>query len=776
MPQRNIEKEVRDTKTRESEIARELRIAREDFSEAVQQYNSLVREFKRLDSIHLKKVRRNEKESELEEARYKSTRDNLEKTRKILDEKEKLLHVAQSAEYNYRKHQYEMTKYVKKNPVSRFFSWVASIPSRIAERISDTFILSAEVKRLAKLPDSERQEEIRKMRESYALDQAERKMERAATTQAKEFILDHPEAGIRNFHEMDVRQQDMIVMEKMISLSSRTGQTLYLGLGRDNLLKIEMMDDEINRDSGYVSVRLMSAGRDENGNAFLKEGKEIGHVHVQKQGGIWVVDMQNSSKVQMEAALSAGRAELSAIEGRPTSGLRRLDRVESEIVAEATMDDAARKREALNREMDKGTKGREPASPEEKDAPEKGGKEPETPEADRHMGRDAADSHDDSEPEMPENDEVSSGRKGSREQNRDSDRKKTEKNIEKTISELHDAYKRDKTPEEERAKTVITVDRYQVSINPPDSKHDTAYYKVDNRYAGKYMKSNSNPRITMDYIRRHNVLDNPVNTISTDKLDDHQLAGNIARGLLHDAIHRTTEVPAFLDGLSVSGREYDQAEVSRYIVNDLKDYPEQERSQIMSDVYGKIQAYDMDDSLRDSKASAAYLEGYKSYMLKNESGHDGQFQRSEVDYVAKDGTLFDRDGKLFLDNDGKAITLENCIEHCPEEEKETIQKDLKEMRASDLGKMEETVDRPEPEMNDASHSKEMDDEEHPNEYVPDIDDWLAGGDSRDNDLSGFSVGDEQSIPLEDYDSNGPDFGLQAEMDLDGYGMPDENEH
>ena len=98
------------------------------------------------------------------------------------------------------------------------------------------------------------------------------------------------------------------------------------------------------------------------------------------------------------------------------------------------------------------------------------------------------------------------------------------------------------------------------------------------------------------------------------------------------------------------------------------------------------------------------------------------------------------------------------------------------MRASDLGKMEETVDRPEPEMNDASHSKEMDDEEHPNEYVPDIDDWLAGGDSRDNDLSGFSVGDEQSIPLEDYDSNGPDFGLQAEMDLDGYGMPDENEH
>ena len=43
MPQRNIEKEVRDTKNRESEIARELRIAREDFSEAVQQYNSLVR-------------------------------------------------------------------------------------------------------------------------------------------------------------------------------------------------------------------------------------------------------------------------------------------------------------------------------------------------------------------------------------------------------------------------------------------------------------------------------------------------------------------------------------------------------------------------------------------------------------------------------------------------------------------------------------------------------------------------------------------------------------
>lgn len=776
MPQRNIEKEVRDTKTRESEIARELRVAREDFSEVVQQYNGLVREFKRLDSIHLKKVRRGENESDLEEARYKSTREDLEKTRKILDEKEKLLHVAQSAEYNYRKHQYEMSKYVKKNPISRFFSWVASIPGRIAERISDTFILSAEVKRLAKLPDSERQEEIRKMRASYALDQAERKMERTATTQAKEFILDHPEAGIRNFHEMDVRQQDMIIMEKMVSLSSRTGQTLYLGIGRDNLLKIEMMDDEINRDSGYVSVRLMSAGRDENGNAVLQEGKEIGHVHVQKQGGLWVVDMQNSSKVQMEAALSAGRAELFAIEGKATSGLRRLDRVESEIVAEATMDDATRKREALNREMDKGTKDREPSSPEEKDTPEKDGKEPKSPEADRHTDRETPDSHDDMEPEMPENDEVSNGRKGSRGQNHDSDRRKTEKNIEKAISGLHDAYRKDKTPESERGKTVVTVDRYQVSINPPDSKHETAYYKIDNRFAGVYMKSNSNPRITMDYIQRHKVLDNPVNTISTEKLDDHQLAGNIARGLLHDAIHRTTEVPTFLEGISESGRGYDQAEVTRYIMNDIKDYPEQERSQVLSDVYRKIQDYDMDDSLRESSASAAYLEGYKSYMLKNEPGHDGQFQRSEVDYVAKDGTLFDSDGKLFLDNEGKVITLENCMEHCPEEEKNTIQKDLKEMRESDLGKMEETVDRPESEMNDASHSEEIDDEEHPNEFVPDIDDWLAGGESRDNDLSGFSVGDEQSIPLEDYSSNDPDFGLQAEMDLDGYGMPDENEH
>ena len=98
---------------------------------------------------------------------------------------------------------------MSRNPFSRFIEWVRSFPARTLDRIMDTFAVSAEVKRLVNLPEVERQEEIRKIRASYAVEQAARKMERAAKAQAKEFIRDDPDAGIRKFHEVDVDQQDM---------------------------------------------------------------------------------------------------------------------------------------------------------------------------------------------------------------------------------------------------------------------------------------------------------------------------------------------------------------------------------------------------------------------------------------------------------------------------------------------------------------------------------------------------------------------------------------
>ena len=213
MPNRNIREEARGVRERESEIARELRIAREDFNQAEREYRLLSNEYKKMDDIHLKKVRHGEKESDQEASRRDITKRDLDNIRRTLDEKERVLMIAQSAEYNYRKKQYDMTKRIHRNPVSRFFSWVTSIPGRIVDRVLDAVLISSEAKRLNKLPEEQRQEEMRKVRASYALDQAERKMERPATTQAKEFILDHPEVGIKNIDQLKENQKDMITLE-----------------------------------------------------------------------------------------------------------------------------------------------------------------------------------------------------------------------------------------------------------------------------------------------------------------------------------------------------------------------------------------------------------------------------------------------------------------------------------------------------------------------------------------------------------------------------------
>lgn len=793
MPQRDITKEARDARARESEIARELRVAREDFEDALKQYRDLDREYHRMDNIHLKKVRRGEKENGEESGRLEATKNDLDKMRKCLNEKEKLLLVARSAEYNYRKHQYEMMKYAKRNPVSRFFSWISSIPTRIMDRITDTFILSAEARRINNLPEKERQEEIRKIRASYALDQAEKKMERAATTQAKEFIIEHPEVGIRNFNQMDVRQQDMIAMEKLIGLSARTGETLYLGIGKDHLLKIELMDEELNRDDGYVSVRLMSAGRDEEGKAILEEGQEIGHVHITKASGQWEVDLQTSSKTRLDAALELGRAELSTDPENQKIGIRKLTREEARLVAKATMDDAERKREALNRAFEtkspskeepekgdssKGQKDKEQKDKDQKDkdrgkGPEKGGEEPEQSKDASHGKEEPKEkgpeqngkkSPEKDEPELTEEQENKGFEKGTRSPAQEAERRETEKNVEKAIRDLHKSYRKDKTLENHKHPVSITVDRFQVSICPPNAKYETPYYKIDGRYAGKYMKSMSNPSITMEYVRNHNLLDNPVGTISPEKLDKFQLEGNIARGLLYDVNHHTSDVPEYLSSQEVSGRDIDLKDVSRFMSSDVNKYPEQEAAQVMSDVYKKIQTYDMDDRYRDSKASSIYLDTYKSYMQKEELSHAGQFQENQVDYVAKDGTLFDKDGKLFLSDKGDIITLDNCTEHCPPEEKETIRESLDSLRNTELGQVneeQETLEQEQPETREEA-------EQHEGSQVEmDRSDWLMEEEPEIDEDRGFPLGDDHTAwPPEEPDVEIPDFGLQGAMDID----------
>ena len=373
MPNRNIKEEARGVRERESEIARELRIAREDFSQAEREYRQLSNEYKKMDEIHLKKVRRGEKESDQEASRRDITKRDLDNIRRCLDEKERVLMIAQSAEYNYRKKQYDMTKRIHRNPVSRFFSWVTSIPGRIVDRVLEAVLISSEAKRISKLPEEQRQEEMRKIRTSYALDQAERKMERPATTQAKEFILDHPEVGIKNFEQLKDNQKDMLTLEKLIGLSCRTDQTLYLGIGRERLLKIELMDEEINGNDGYVSVKLVLPGRNENGEAFLNEEKDLAHIHVVQRGMEWEIDMASSTQVQLDAALSVGRHELAddSPGKKQVSALRKMDARESVIVASVVMDDAARKREAFTKAYDKDISGKESAKGIDNSSPEK---------------------------------------------------------------------------------------------------------------------------------------------------------------------------------------------------------------------------------------------------------------------------------------------------------------------------------------------------------------------------------------------------------------------
>lgn len=159
MPGRDIKTEKVYVKNRESAIAGELKAARYDFMEAEKTYKDLLREYDKIEKIHLRKVRNGELESDKERDRYELTKQNMLETRRQLDAKEKTLLMAQSAEYNYQKTRYEMMQR-NRGPFARFFTWLSSLPERIADKIIDITVVSAEAKRLSKMSEKERQQEM----------------------------------------------------------------------------------------------------------------------------------------------------------------------------------------------------------------------------------------------------------------------------------------------------------------------------------------------------------------------------------------------------------------------------------------------------------------------------------------------------------------------------------------------------------------------------------------------------------------------------------------
>ena len=510
MPGRDIKKEKEYVKHKENAIAKEIRFAREDFKDLSNQYKALKKEFDKLEKIHLKKVQNGKEESELERVRYESTKSDLEEFRKTLSQKEMALLAAQAQEADYNRSVYETLQRTR-GMFMRFFAWMRSIPERIVDSVLDVIAKNKDLRRMEKMTDEERQMEIRKMRAEYSLHIAEKTQERENVRVAKETILENP-LNIRGYENLkSADEKDMAVALKLVELSGRERQTFYVGLGQNKMLKFEYVDFERSHNhEAYVSIKLCELQKDAEGKNQLNDSKEIGHIHMlEKNTGIrgtqWEIDLSSSEKTLLRSMVAAERAG-------EDPAIRNLTEKEKELVAQMTLSDIEKKRMQYNREY-----GIEPEQTgKQKDAE----KEKASQDSNKNLYEEKRDVE---KKEYSEKESVRSDEKGhvpdssiketgteaqGKEKNRFSlfqkpepvpSRAETEKKIEKALKELHDGYRKDKTLKEHQGPVSVMVDRYTVSICPPNAKNDTAYYKIDDRYAGKYMKSGNNPAFTMDW-------------------------------------------------------------------------------------------------------------------------------------------------------------------------------------------------------------------------------------------------------------------------------------
>lgn len=207
-----------------------------------------------------------------------------------------------------------------------------------------------------------------------------------------------------------------------------------------------------------------------------------------------------------------------------------------------------------------------------------------------------------------------------------------------------------------------------------------------------------------------------------------------------------------------SGRDISYKKVLNFLNADINKYPPQDAADIISEMYHQIQHFDMDDKLKDSPLADIYRESYKNYMGKEELIHSGDCTVDEVDYVEKNGTLFDRDGKLFVSPLGDIITLENCTDYFPKEEAEASKEALLEKREAELGSKTKVIKSDK--MLEDSSIDPADGEFESHEA--DKDDWLHSF-IEDQDIqqeqSPFSMADADLSFGATEDLGGPDFGL-----------------
>lgn len=231
----------------------------------------------------------------------------------------------------------------------RFFTWMRSIPERIADSVLDVIAKNKDLRRMEKMTDEERQMEIRKMRAEYSLHIAEKTQERENVRVAKETILENP-LNIRGYENLkSADEKDMAVALKLVELSGRECQTFYVGLGQNKMLKFEYVDFERSHNhEAYVSIKLCELQKDAEGKNQLNDSKEIGHIHMlEKNTGIrgtqWEIDLSSSEKHYF--VNGCWQKWVGEEPAHPKS-----DRKEKELIAQVTLSDIEKKRMQYNRE------------------------------------------------------------------------------------------------------------------------------------------------------------------------------------------------------------------------------------------------------------------------------------------------------------------------------------------------------------------------------------------------------------------------------------------
>ena len=634
----NYAKEIKSLQETIRKQKAQISLAKEDLKQESDKLAVLGKEYEKIHKEYLNKVTNGI--SVEERSRYEDTKKDLEQQQRLVKLKKDAI---DRMEVYFRKSKKRMYSLATRENVS-FFTRIRAFFQSFTDKVSDFFLMSKAQRAMEKMSDEELRQELYKARLANQVSLLDESQETAATREIKEDILMNPQDRIQDFDSLTLEDQDKALFEEMVKLCEKTGQTIYFGIGNQDVMKMELIESVGTK---TIDISKFTPGHGKDNEPALLNESHIARIPIDQPRSA-------NDEFAINRMLKASR-DIAEAYGFDNAVHTMTDKTK-EIVTQVTQTRYDYVRDQYEKQWKEEYKS-SPAKENERKM-EEAAKET------------AAPVKEDLSKEPMSKEEIKPVERSVK------DTRITQEMVSNTLKSLQAEFKAG-----HQKKTVsIETEGYKFSIRPAhmekipgkDPKEVGPAYYIDNRMVGAYEKNNidaiTNRIMTgasLGNNEKYRTASYLENLMSAQRPDGSYVVPQerlkpaiLAKGMMFDIMHGTSGFDSRISSISDPAFKMDTDEIAEKTISLLKSRME-ESMENRSDIVNKIAAYPKTCDLSEQNPSYELYQKIsaeitKEYVHEIEPGKDFLASADKVQIDAR-GSIFDEDGKIYAVKQGEEL-------------------------------------------------------------------------------------------------------------------------